>query len=208
MRYIILILWFCASCSKAQSIDAKILEIEIMEDSIAILKEVPQMLLSIRIKNNSEHNMLLYGLGSNVLNNSEMDRLCNPRLVGGGLGIFIFNEQNKRQYSSWSIPDSIDHKPMPREKFEELMKQGTEKYLRGTRVAIKSDFSFFQRRIDLQQYMLKRGTYYLQVVYYSGVGIKDNYVVGEEQIERDRQFYNAEIYQGCAVSNRIVFWVR
>jgi len=59
----------------------------------------------------------------------------------------------------------------------------------------------------LSAFSFKKGAYYLQLIYYSGKALRTE-TVGEEQIVKDQKTHNAELFQGCAISNIIALkWI-
>jgi len=52
-----------------------------------------------------------------------LERVCDFKNVGGGMALLILNEKQQRVYASWEIPDSINYKPMPPEKFKRIMEK-------------------------------------------------------------------------------------
>ena len=135
------------------------------------------------------------------------DRLCaNQNRISGGIGLLIFNEKHEKVYAVHIMPDSIAYKPMTLEKVQATIEKNRLKYLSETKVIKASSTLSFDKKIDLHEFSLKKGRYYLQVIGFAGESLKTK-MVGEEQIEKDKKAYNAELYQGCAISNEITFRV-
>jgi hypothetical protein len=206
MKYITLILHLAIVTVKAQSVYPNSLQIQIQNDSLQTFAANPELVISLRCQNNSDKNLILYGFDSNLTKfGATVDRVCDYEHVGGGMALLIFNEKQQREYPDWHIPDSIDYKPMPKEKFEQRMQEGRSKYLIGTKVINGAGSFYVDQRIDLHGFSFEVSkTYYLQLIYYSGKSLRTK-TVGEEQIEQDKKANNAELYQGCAISNVITF---
>jgi hypothetical protein len=205
MQYLPIILCLLILTVKAQSVEVNLIEIQIVNDSLRTFSGNPEVTLSLRCKNNSSKNLLLYGFDSNLIT-IPADRLCTNDRIGGGISVVIFNEKHERVYAVHRIPDSIDYKPIPKERFEQLMEEGRVRYLAGTKVLKGADITYTDRKLDLHEFPLRKGTYYLQIIVFAGKSLMTKRV-GEEQIAKDKKIYNAELYQGCAVSNEITFRV-
>jgi hypothetical protein len=93
-----------------------------------------------------------------------------------------------------------------REEFEKAMDNAYGRYLAGTMSIKAYTVTCFDRSISLENFHLKKGVYFLQVVYYAGKALA-THTVGQDQISHDEQLYSAELYQGCAESNMIVMVV-
>lgn len=207
MKYLTTIFYLFITCVNGQSVDKGLIEMQIINDSLQTFASSPELTISLRCKNNRNKNLLLYGFEGNITKfGATVERACDQERVGGGIALLILNEKREREHATWSIPDSIDYKPMPKEKFEQRMGQGRLEYLRGTKILKGSDVMYVDQKIDLREFSFKKGTYYLQIIYYSGKKLKTK-TVGEEQIEKDKKAYNAELYQGCVISNEITFRV-
>jgi hypothetical protein len=208
MKYLAIISYLFIISVKGQSVDNGLLEIQIANDSLQTFDRNPELTISLQCKNNSGKNLLLYGFDSNLITIGTADQLCgNQERVGGGIALLVFNEKHEREHAVHSIPDSIAYKPMPKERFEKLMEQGRVRYLAGTRVLKAYSTSCLDRKINLREYRpLKKGVYHLQIIYFAGKSLMTKRV-GEEQIAKDKKEHNAELYQGCAISNTITFRV-
>jgi hypothetical protein len=208
MKYISIILYLLIVTAKAQSVNDNFIEIQIINDSLQTFSDKPELTISLRCKNDSDKNLLLYGFGGSNVLKVGADRLCaNQDRISGGIGLLIFNEKHERVYAVLSIHnDSTAYKPMTREKLEERMNQNRLKYLTETKVIEGGSILDFDKTIDLHEFPLRKGTYFLQVIGFAGKSLKTK-LVGEEQIEKDKKANNAELYQGCAISNEITFRV-
>jgi hypothetical protein len=184
-----------------------LLEVKVLSDSLVVTKNDTEVPIKLQCRNKGKRNLLLYGILSNVLTNAETERLCNVDRVGGGVGLLIFNNQLLPEYTIESIPDSIDYKQIDRDSFKKQMDKAKRQFLAGTRTVEAASVLDLTIKVNIRQFKLKPGKYYLQMIYYSGKGLRDNFVVGPEQIEKDMELHNAVVYQGCATSNQIVVTV-
>jgi len=191
--------------SEAQSISPRSIEIEILTASGQVIAEDGKINLRLRCKNFSDQRLLLYGFESELNTFTNVDRICDIDHTSARFALFIYDENNQIIQPDWSIGE-VDYKPMPSDSLAAFMKTKRLQYLTETRVINSNDVVDFEKWIDLKDYHLKKGNYYLQFGYYSGVGV-EKAMVGRAQIERDKVTNNAELYQGCAISNKIMIEV-
>lgn len=159
--------------------------------------------LSVLCSSRTSDNILLYGILSNLIFDIDQQVLCDTEKVGAGLCIQVFDSADRR------VPAEIDlhrdgyNRYLPTDVFIDKLARNRDKFLKGTKVLSFGDTLMFNRTIDLRNFHLKPGYYELQVVYYSGKGIYDDFVVGHDRVKQDEILYEAKPFQGCAISNRI-----
>ncbi|NBW39171.1 MAG: hypothetical protein EBR30_29965 [Cytophagia bacterium] len=182
-------------------IESNDFDLSITQDTISIAKDTPVVTLSLNCSNVSGKSFILYEFnGSILMPPYEQDNFCIKE-VAAGLALFIYKESGKQKFPETYISDSIDYTPMPRERVEFLLRESRVEFAKGTCVFKPSDRRDFKKEIDLTSYQLERGTYYLQLVYFSGEYIT-NYV-DPDQIAKDKRTHNANVYQGCIKSNQV-----
>lgn len=206
MRHLSVILCLLIVTVKAQSVDGSLLQIQIVNDSLQTFADNPKVTISLSCKNNGNTDLLLYGLDNLLTTGVREDILKDPERVSASFALFIFNEKHERVYGVWSMPDSIAYKPMPREKLEARMEKNRLEYISKKKVLTGNSTLNFDKKIDLHEFPLKNGTYYLQLIYFSGKRLMTK-LVGEAQIEQDKKTHNADLFQGYATTNQITFRV-
>ncbi|HEY9047595.1 MAG TPA: hypothetical protein VIN08_16930 [Ohtaekwangia sp.] len=182
------------------------IQIQVKQDDFNhIPKSDQRMSIVLDCKNNGDSNLLLYAIGSHLVQNLVTEeRVCDLTRVGAGLALMVFNENHERKYPIFRVHDSTLDVPQTEEQLEKLLDQGREQLLDGTRVVkVRGDISVHWN-IDLSNFNLKEGRYYFKLIYFSGEGIWKNRI-GETQIKQDMKIYNADLYQGCAISNIVHF---
>lgn len=184
------------------------LQIRFKRDSVLLAKNETEIALTVECKNSGNVNLLLYGIMSNLLTNADAERLCNVNRVGGGIGLMLFDHKLSPVYAVETIPDSIKHKRLDERTFKSEMADSKKRFLGGTRVLKASQVLELVLNVDMRQFNLRPGQYHLKLVYYAGKGLTDDFVVGQQQIERDMHLYDAKLYQGCVLSDQIVLTVR
>jgi hypothetical protein len=88
------------------------------------------------------------------------------------------------------------------ENVKEVLDQVRSDYLAGTKVVKSGETTVSHIRIPLYKFTLRRGVYYLHVVYYAGKGVAGG-IVGQARIDEDQDRYNAKLFQGCVASNKV-----
>ena len=194
------------SGSIAQSACGQPFEVQLSIDSVNFFDNGNIITVSLKCKNFSNKNLLLYGFESDLNRYTDLARICNLDRVSARFALFVYDTTGAIQYPEWSIPDSIDYKPMPKARLDESMQKEQAQYRRATRIVKSNGTVTFERQIDLRDFKLRPGEYFLQFGYYSGKGIKQ-LGLDEAQIEMDEKANNAALYQGCTLSNKISFSV-
>jgi hypothetical protein len=155
--------------------------------------------LTFEAENGGPQNLLLYKFGTNMLQNVPMEALCDVNRIGAGIGVFLTDQSNNRIYLPDFVSDPFrtDSMPPARREIPRASPQHPIVLRVDETYALSIEFKFPQLPEGL------RGKYYLRLVYYSGVGIYDRWVVGESQIRLDRKFWDATPFQGCTSTNTI-----
>jgi hypothetical protein len=158
-------------------------------------------------KNKGESNLILYGLTSFIMQSMVTEeRLCDiEKADGAGIGLMIFNHKHERQYPVEKY-DGVGDVPKTPEELAELLAEGRNKYLEGTRVVKAEGEISIERILNLKDFQLGRGTYQLRLIYFTGEGVWSNRI-GADRIREDMESFNAKLFQGCAVSNFVEFTV-
>lgn len=197
---------FVSLAANAQLTVEKGIEINILSDSIISSARDLTATVSLKCTNFSAENILLYGFDSEPNSFTDIDRICNVDRVSARFALFISDANGKIYWPEWHIGKDIDYKPMPIERLESSMEQIKLRYLTEMKVIKTREVLIVEKEIDLASFHLKAGTYYLQYGYYSGKGVEQA-MVGKLRIEDDCKRYSARLYQGCALSNRIVLQI-
>lgn len=209
MRLIFLFVLFFARTVSGQNY-GNVLSIQILDTTLVTHINTPQQRISFQfqIKNDSNSILLLYGINGGVRNMPvKADRLWdNKEKMSAGVALYIYNEEMKKLgVRKPMISEEIDHKPMPKEKLDSIFMISRSKYLKGTKVIGSFETITLEKEIDVKNYNLKKGIYYIQIAYFSGSSILS--MVDKQQLEEDKRVYKASVYYGCAVSNVVKFVV-
>ena len=189
--------------ARAQHQGDSVLGIQIMCDSVSARTTDPRVSVLVLSSNTGQRNLILYGFDSNLLTvGFTPEDLCASDEVGAGIGALIYTENHQRRYSSFGIPPEIAYTPLSKERFERSVKESRRKFLSGTKVLTKMDTSTSRVSIPLEKFYLTKGKYWIQIIYYSGKNVVTR-VVGEDKALEDKILYDANIFEGCATSNKI-----
>jgi hypothetical protein len=205
MRLLLLLnLFFCLFRCAGQVTENEIIEIRLINDSLRTFMDQSELTVSIQTESKTEKALLLYGFGNNIIRPwKKTSEFCDLNRLGAGIALFVYDSANKNRFATIYIPKELKYKPMPKDTLESRNADLNTEYLKGTKVVQGFDSDFSDVKIDLKDFDLERGMYHLQIIYYSGRILEK--AVGRSQIEKDRKNYNAELYQGCAISNKIIF---
>jgi hypothetical protein len=195
---IILMIFFLIS---ARSQTSSPIGIEIITESVHASGEEVGIMLKLKCVNFADSNFLLYGFDSDFNEFTTIERICDVKRTSGRFALFIYTKSHDVLWPEWRIGD-IDYKPMTRDSLDASLEREKLRYLKDTRVIKRNDAMFFEKKIALNDYHLEKGRYFVQIAYYAGIGVEKE-IVGKAQVDRDKIVYDAELYQGCAVSNTI-----
>jgi hypothetical protein len=162
--------------------------------------------IAVKLQNLTDKNLLLYGFESEFNRFANVNSICDVSRAGGKFALFIYDENNTIVEAEWRTHNNDSDFPVTTEQLETMKKQERLNYLSEKRLIKKNESTNFEREIDLKDYHLIRGVYYLQLGYYSGKAIEQ--VVSKTQVDRDKLSNGAELFQGCAISNRILLIVK
>jgi hypothetical protein len=176
--------------------------LKIHNDILKIDKINSEVILEYSVLNCSNESLIAYGINGQITRTViEENEYCNED-VAAGVVFYLYNEANKIFFPEVPlIPDSIDYKPMPQERLEALMHQSKIEFTKNTKVFKPQQRIEFKQKVRLEDCQLEKGTYYFQILYFSGKHIT-NYVTSE-QIAKDKRTHKAGIYQGCVKSDKV-----
>ena len=207
MRYLVVIAAVALFMNlTGQSVLGQSTDVQISIDSVTVSENGRSITAVFICKSLSDKNLLLYGFEGELNRFTDLARMCNLDRVSARFALFVYDENGVIQYPEWSIPDSIDYQPMPKERLAYFMEEERSQYRRATRM-IKANQSFVaERKIDLADFHLQSGKYFLQVGYYSGKGI--NQLLHEAEVAGDMRIHHATVFRGCILSNKSSFYIK
>ena len=203
MKLLSLVIVFCSINVNGQNRESSI-KIHIADT--ALVADVIDKKISIHFecKNLTDSTLILYGInGSFRIFPTKIENLWQYETkMSAGRALYIYNSSLKKIGTrAPMISPDIDHKPLPESKFDSLIAAGRSKYLKGKKVIKAYETIRLTQEIDIKEYELAKGTYYIQIVYFSGP--MTSAMVAPEQIEKDKNESNGTVFHGIAISNRV-----
>ena len=179
----------------------KSLHLEILTDTIYISESDPRASIKVACKNNTDSTLILYGIDGNIHTPPFPIRkmICDTEKINTFLACFVYDNDDKLQASIHYYVN--DGTPKTKERLDSLLEIGKVNFRKNTRVMKKSEVIILEKEVNFLEYGLKKGTYYVELVYSSGEKII-NYV-NESQIEEDKKNNCAYIFKGCIISHKI-----
>jgi hypothetical protein len=155
----------------------------------------------LKVKSCSENNYLLYGFNDDVESawREEFD-YCKKSIVAG-LVVFVYDQKMEGVYAVVYISEDIRYKPITDEQVQQVIAEEKVRFRNSFQIIKPREPVVFGKKVDLRDFRLVPGTYYMKLLYYEGDNIIN--LVTEEQMAEDRKKYKAEIFEGCIGSNLI-----
>ena len=181
-------------------------DLRLLNDTIITAKGQTQTKFRFRLTNNSDVNQIFYRLNSTPIlsKTKNIESYCDPQKTGAGLAIFLFNEDSTaRMPFHWYVNDKKNE--MTKSRFDSIHNESKRRSLNATMMVSKNNIVDVEQTMNLKDFRLERGKYFIQLMYFSGHYISD--FANEEQIKSDRIKYSAEIFQGCLLSNKAILIV-
>ena len=101
-----------------------------------------------------------------------------------------------------TIYDRSDRKPVTKAVLDSALRVSKKRFLSTGRIIKKNEKVPFVHELPLENLHLPAGRYYLQMVYYCGRKILN--VLDEREVKIKQK----KLFQGCAVSNKMLFIVK
>lgn len=190
----------------AQSLEDQRIRLSILADTLTTTSDKHNIHIPFSVQNNSDKNVILYELMGSIGRDQfgAMWPYCQDDKKGAAIILFAFDSLCKPVTAiHWYVNDL--KRPMTGQRFDSIMSADKETYLARTLLLGKYQINKFKREIDLEEFHLKKGQYFIQLLYFSGIHIR--HFVTDGEILRDKKAFNAEVFQGCLTSNKSVLLV-
>lgn len=202
MKYLICfsLSFFCVRAA-SQTFDAENVKLSILKDTLITLSNDPRIKLDFEVKNISLSNLILYRLKSDISRDQigNVEGFCEIEKISAGMTLYVFDEKNEPVTAIHWYVQGIGN-PITKEKFDSLMSRHKNNSLKATVILGESEIRNFKQEVDLREFHLNKGRYFIQLLYFAGRRITN--FVSEGEISNDKKLFNAEVYQGCVISNR------
>ena len=184
--------------------------LEVLTDSLELhnIRDTSKI-VNVKFSNKSNVDFLTYGLGQNrwlrtfPYNSSNACKLEN---VSSGFGMILYDIDGEEVFASLEIKDSFNHKPVTKQDVDSVVRKAGNRFMRDTLVLKKFSSRNFERKIDLHDYGIEKGVYFIRVIFYCGQKI--TFYINEGKITSDCKSLHAKLYQGCSLSNKIKLIVK
>jgi hypothetical protein len=193
--------------AKSQSLDAREIKLSILNDTLSTTSGDPRINLSFSVRNCSNLNLIIYELNSKIIRDAfgSMDPYCDQETTSAAVILYVFDAAAKPITAiHWYVNDLRN--PMTSMKLDSLMSVHKDSYLSRAVVLKKLQRENFQQEIDLREFKLARGQYFIQLLYFAGKRIRN--FVTEDDMLKDTVHFDGTVFQGCLVSNKCVLMVQ
>lgn len=183
------------------------IQINILDTALVVNTVDAKIAFELQCKNKLKSTLLLYGFnGSFGGPPAKIERLCDYiDNMSAGCALYIYDSALKKRGPKAYLRKSFHYQPMPKSRLDSIMAAQHLQYLEATEVVKGFSTMSVKIEMDLHEYELEQGTYYLQIAYFSGKEISAR--VEEDQIMKDMKTFDAILFQGCVLSNRVMFRV-
>lgn len=203
--YLLVIFSYVTAVS--QTFDTGNIQLSILKDTLTTRSDDPRINLSFSVKNGSNSSFILYELNSKIVRDrfGTIDPYCAQENTSAAIILYVFDEESKPVTAiHWYINDLRN--PMTKERFDSIMSSHKESYLKRAVILKKFQEEDFEQEIDMQEFQLEKGRYFIQLLYFAGKRIRN--FVTEDEILKDKAHFGAEVFQGCLISDKRVLIVR
>ena len=172
----------------------------IVESSLSCNSNGKSFSLSFVISNESEDNLLLYGLrnGGPFPAGFPLSQTCSIKNVGTGIAFAIYKTDGKQITPTSRIIDYEGQRPVTSKVLDSALQKMHKDFVKS-KIELKSkEERLFTKEIPLSDYKLQKGKYYFQMVYYTGDNTARNLKL--KQVSENTE---GKLFQGCTISDRI-----
>lgn len=198
---------FSCVTARSQSLDAGKVKLSIVQDSLVTTWDEPTINLDFGIKNCSNSNLILYEFNSTIIRDGlgTLAPYCDQEKTSAAVILYITDSISKPVTAiHWYVNDLRN--PMTKNRLDSIMTVHKDTYLHRAVILDAFNRECFTQEIDLQEFHLQKGQYFVQLLYFSGKRIR-NFVTNDD-MRKDKRRFNAEIFQGCVVSNKSVLLIK
>ncbi|MBS1559025.1 MAG: hypothetical protein JST69_09910 [Bacteroidetes bacterium] len=203
MRIIVLLMLLC-QLTCAQKIP--LMSLKVKEDTLACSKSCDKAIASLIFTNDSDSDILIYGLKHNGKDRlspafNGLSGLCDVTRTGTGAQFALYHPDGTQQLAEFEIVDhDIRKNRVTKKMMDSVFRVANKGFLESARILKAHEEITFETEVPLEQFNLQKGLYYFQVVYYCGN--KSAEVLDSHEVKRP-----APLFQGCATSAKIPFIV-
>lgn len=182
--------------------DNCLLKYEVSNDIIYLEPGNKRLTIKSKIINRSTKNVVLYNFqGEIIMPPFEEKELCGEKVAASRM-IFVYDEEMNQIFPGnfVLIPDSLDYSPMPKERVIDIIDISRRKFIASSIILEANQSIANLINIDLNDYDIRKGIYYVQLAYASGKYVSN--FVTDIDVE-DNLKNNREVFNGCVRANRV-----
>lgn len=200
MIFRLLILLGICPCAFAQSILSSSISLTVREDSLIFKDACDKIDIHVSVKSDSNDDILVYGIdGDGIMRVSfELSNFCEAKDTGTGIAYGVYSSDGKQLKYRIEILDYYGQRKVKKQVLDSALRVVETDFINSAIVLKKHEQKTFLKRLSLKDFELGKGTYYLQVVYYSGERISD--VLDINDVTKKSK---AKLYRGCTFSSKI-----
>ncbi|MEO8471255.1 MAG: hypothetical protein ABI477_03645 [Chryseolinea sp.] len=176
------------------------LKLTIKEETLALDSSSTILRLTLTFRNESDHDLLIYGLtGDMQAAPLALSDLCRPD-VGTGMAIALYHKDGTQEMPMVNM--AAFTKTKSRKMPDSVRQAGESLFISSSMVIAKGEDRSFAKEVPINDFYLEKGSYDLEVIYYCGKKISA--VVDVRKVNPGK----ALLFQGCALSRRISLIIR
>lgn len=146
----------------------------------------------------SSTNYILYGFHDKIFFGYREDTtFCGQP---GGLVVMAYTKVGKQIFHQTSIHSVTGYLSITPEKFKNTNEDFTQRLMNSKQIINGHKAIRFQRMIDFRDFELEPGEYLIKVLYSQ---VYPSVYISEDQLNKDKSEYNAEVYKGCLWTNPV-----
>ena len=177
---------------------AQSLSLKINTDSLKIDRKTNSLVVSLTLCNKSKNDLLVYGVGSPPISVSfDLIEFCEVSSVGTGTAFALYRTTGEQEIPRIEMVDRYDRRKITDYILDSSLLVAKDHFIKSQMLLKSGAEIVFTEQISLEGFYLRKGIYYLQMVYYCGDKIS-NMV----DVKKSNSFGN-EIFRGCARSQKI-----
>jgi hypothetical protein len=176
------------------------IDLQIVNEEIRVKSDQAAISLELKLANNTDANLLLYNFnGPPDMAFKEESFFCNGQMSARCTIVIYDDALNPIFASIPGIPKEIEYKPISAKTLQDLLKEEQLNFREALQVVKKRGTMYFQKSVNIKHFKLTPGTYFLRLLYTSGVSNLN--MLDQRSITTDESANNAEMFSGCVKSN-------
>lgn len=196
----VLVLFFICPVAFAQGLFSSSVSLTVVADSLTCKGTCTALDIWINVNNESDEDIVVYALrGEGVMPAPfDLSEFCDTKEAGTGIAFAIYSLDGKQRIRETQIIDYYGQKRVTKQLLDSALLSVKTNFINSAMVLRKQETKLVLKRVSLKGFLLEPGSYYLQLVYYSGENISD--VIDVDEVAKKSK---AKLYRGCTFSSKI-----